>query len=229
MTKMVQFLKNLFKSKLQYSQIKKEIPSVNYAPNPPSLEDHIKYADNLKLSGLSNIQIQTAWQIYFNQLDEKQQKLVWKHANSIFPRIYSLKSQKAQKLINKLWSKIFYNENNLHQIAGQCPLRTQKGEGLVYCYLINGQVRYVGQTRENSLRWRMTKKQKDGKVGYNYAIKRRLVNAYRDGSFTIWTRKMPVAKLDTFEKALIQRYAPYHKLWNIEHNEKHFEVTNYSS
>lgn len=139
-----------------------------------------------------------------------------------------IRDAKNQKLINFWWSKIFYNNENLKALAGTSPIYTRPGFGLVYCYVVADTVRYVGQTREESLKWRMTRRQKNGHIGYRPAVKRCLINAYRAGSLGIETKLVPLAKLDQQEQALIADYSPTNRLWNIDHN-PHFHPRNYLS
>ena len=123
-----------------------------------------------------------------------------------------------QNLINRWWSRTFYNNRNLKNLAGGYRIYPRHGYGLIYYYFIKGRIRYIGQTRESSLKWRMTKRQANGNIGYSYAIKRHLLNAFRDNILEIRTEEVRLYQLDQTEKARIQFYAPASQLWNIEHN-----------
>ena len=87
-------------------------------------------------------------------------------------------------------------------------------------------MRYVGQTGERSLKWRMNKKQTSGSNGYRPIIKKNLLNAYHRGDLRIKTELVPLGKLDQREQALIAKYGPTNRLWNVEHN-PHFQSRNY--
>ena len=215
------FLKRIFNSKSKSSQI--QTPQQPTQTVSADVSIHQQYLNHLRSHCKSDKEAQFYWEHYYNHLDDYQRDLIWNHANWRLPNV---KINSTKKLINLLWSRVFYNDDHLTKIAGRCPIRTQEDEGLIYCYLINGQVRYVGQTRENSLKRRMTRRQSNGKIGYNYSIKRHLINAYRNGSLSIWTMRTAISKLDNLEKQLIERYAPYHRLWNQEHN-KYFKMSNY--
>ena len=134
------------------------------------------------------------------------------------PRFGQLKNKQAQKLLNHWWSKVFYNNDNLQRLAGGCPLYAGPHQGLVYCYIIGGRVRYVGQTRENSLKRRMTKRQSNNRIGYRLGIRRRLLNAERADRLQITTELLPVAELDRREIELIELYGRQGWIWNVEHN-----------
>ena len=134
------------------------------------------------------------------------------------PHFKDLRNPRSKKLLNFWWSKVFYDNDNLKQLAGDCPIYAGYNQGLVYRYIVSGQVRYVGQTRETSLKRRMTKRQKSGHIGYRWGIRRRLLNAYRAGSLRIETEVLPVKDLDRREIELIKLYGRQGRLWNIEHN-----------
>ena len=142
------------------------------------------------------------------------------------PHIKSVASPGGKKLANYWWSQVFYNDDNLKRLAGNHPIYPRQGRGLVYRYVVRDKVRYVGQTGERSLKWRMTKKQTSGHSGYKPVIKKNLLNAYRAGTLRIETEQLPLSKLDGREKALIKSYPPSNRLWNIEHN-PHFDPRNY--
>ena len=147
-------------------------------------------------------------------------------ANTDQPYIKSVASPGGKKLANYWWSQVFYNDDNLKRLAGKHPVRPRQGYGLVYRYIVKDKVRYVGQTGERSLKWRMTKKQANGQSGYRPVIKKRLLNAYRAGVLRIETEQLPLSKLDGREKALIESYPASNRLWNVEHN-PHFDRRNY--
>ena len=71
----------------------------------------------------------------------------------------------------------------------------------------------------------MTRRQANGHIGYNYSIKRQMLNAYRAGKLSIVTQEMKVADLDRVETEAIRANSKDNKLWNIEHNE-YFKKSN---
>lgn len=136
-----------------------------------------------------------------------------------------IRNVRNRELINYWWSEVFYSPKHLRKMAGKYPLNPRPGYGLVYYYYIGGRLRYVGQTRERSLRWRMTRRQANRHIGYNYSIKRQMLNAYRAGKLSIVTREVKVADLDKVEREAIEANSRWSKLWNIEHN-KYFNKSN---
>ena len=134
---------------------------------------------------------------------------------------------RAEKLIKYWWGRVFYDPS-LRGLAGRCRLRPPSAKhGLVYRYIVNGRVRYIGQTIK-PLYWRMTKEQDNGRIGYPLPIKRNLLNAYRAGVLRIETEVVGRSWLDKRERDLIRHFAPIEKLWNQEHN-PHFDLSNYGS
>ena len=126
--------------------------------------------------------------------------------------------------INYYWAEAFYK--NLESFTGTNITYTSRSLGLIYYYLVDGQVRYIGQTRENTLKWRMNKPQADGRLGYNLYIKRNMLQAASEGRLSIRTIKVLKSQLDQYEKAEIGAYAPTSRLWNKEHN-PHFKKENF--
>ena len=134
-----------------------------------------------------------------------------------------------KRLINYWWSKVFYNSAILRDLANGHPLYPKPGYGLLYYYIIDGRVRYIGQTGERSLKWRMTRRQPNGAIGYNYSIKRHMLNAYRSHRLTIKTRETPLADLDAVEIKEITQHSGYgNRLWNVEHNQNFRKSNRYS-
>ena len=153
-------------------------------------------------------------------------KTIWRILGFLFEKEQPyIKNVRNRKLINYWWSKVFYSPEHLKKMAGKHPLYPRPGYGLVYYYFIGNRLRYIGQTRERSLQWRMTRRQANGHIGYNYSIKRQMLNAYRAGKLSIVTREVKVADLDRLEAEAIEANAKDNKLWNIEHNE-HFKKSN---
>ena len=129
-----------------------------------------------------------------------------------------IKNNHNKKLINYWWSRVFYNNDNLEQLAPGCPLYPRQGHGLIYYYIVGDRLRYIGQTKERSLKWRMTRRQANGNMGYHYSIKRQMLNAFRSGILKIQTREVRVGSLDETEEREIKFYSKANRLWNIEHN-----------
>lgn len=134
---------------------------------------------------------------------------------------FSLKPQ----AINDYWRIAFYH--NLKSFTLNSEITTDQDNGLIYCFIIDDQVRYIGQTREKTLRQRMTKQQADSHIiGYNDYIKRNMLDAASKGLLKIQTQKIDKSELDNYEISLIQYYAPTNRLWNQKHN-KHFSKENF--
>ena len=134
-------------------------------------------------------------------------------------------TQKADKIINKWWSLVFYDPK-LRGLAGNCRVAPANSKyGLVYLYVVGSHVRYVGRTIY-SLHWRMTKRQGDGGIGYPRPIKRNLLNAFRDGTLSIETEMAKRTWIDRLEQNVIHHFAPTNRLWNREYN-PHFNSSNY--
>ncbi len=136
-----------------------------------------------------------------------------------------IKNARNKKLINYWWSEVFYSPDYLKKVADGYSIDPRQGYGLIYYYFINNRLRYIGQTRERSLQWRMTRRQANGHIGYNYSIKRQMLNAYRSGTLKIQTKEIRIADLDRIEEEEIRLHSKKGKLWNIEHNE-HYRKTN---
>ena len=132
-----------------------------------------------------------------------------------------IRSSRDRKLINEWWPKVFYDKNNLRNLARGCKLYSRRGYGLIYHYIIAGKLRYVGQTRESSLRRRMVRFQANGRTGYSYAIKRHLLNAFRNGSLRIQTQEVPVSRLESIETEQIRYYSQQYRLWNKRGNPRY--------
>ena len=221
MASLINFLKAKFFHSKKKTQAK--LPPIE---GKLDLTAHKDFLNQLLESGREKEEISARWQEYYNLLNLNEKQAIWQYANQRLPEV---KTTNNEKLINLLWSRVFFNSDNLKKIAKDGSIHSEKGHGLVYRYIINGHVRYIGQTRERSLRWRMTKRQKSGMIGYNNAIRRNLLNAYRAGILAIETEKVRIRELDKKEEELIKHYGPLNKLWNKIHNENHFSVANYNS
>ncbi len=136
-------------------------------------------------------------------------------------------TSRTEKLIKYWWSRVFYDPS-LRGLAGRCRIKPPSPKyGLVYRYIVDDRVRYIGQTIK-PLYWRMTKEQDNGRIGYPLPVKRNLLNAYRAGVLRIETEVVGRSWLDKRERDLIRHFAPIEKLWNREHN-PHFDLSNYQS
>ena len=199
-----------------------EIPTVDL--NESDLLQVCKiFCQRLAQTNQDNRFLQKQWQNYYDKLSVSQKEIIWRHANDNLPDLEDIQNP---RLINLLWSRVFHGGHIVQKLASNSVVQTKKGFGLIYCYLINGKVRYIGQTRENNLYWRMTEKQEDGKVGYNDSIRRNLLNAYRRGYLSIQTKLVPLYHLEHYKKGLIEYYAPTNHLWNTDHNQ-YFDKGNY--
>ena len=145
---------------------------------------------------------------------------LFKVLSGLFDAQPHIRDTRNKRLINYWWSRVFYKTATLSKLANGHPTYPKPGHGLIYYYLVRGKVRYVGKTSERSLKWRMTRRQANGQIGYRYSIKRRMLNAYRCNRLTIKTREVPLANLDTIEKEEIALHAKTSRLWNIEHNQR---------
>ncbi len=133
----------------------------------------------------------------------------------------------AEKVIRHWWSRVFYDPK-LRGLAGSFQVKPPNSKyGLIYRYIVNGRVRYIGQTIK-PLYWRMTRPWEGGNIGYPRPVKRNLLNAYRSGSLRIETEVVGRWRLEHREKHLIQHFATKEKLWNQEHNPQ-FNLTNYQN
>ena len=129
-----------------------------------------------------------------------------------------INNSRPEKLINYWWSEVFYDNQNIKLISRGCEIYPRDGYGLIYYFIIRGQLRYIGKTRERSLKWRLTRRQADGTIGYSYSIKRQLLNSFRENSLRIQTKEVELADLDKTEAREINICSKAYKLWNIEHN-----------
>ena len=166
----------------------------------------------------------------YNQRTSNKQQIIafWeKYYNSQTSAIKSLIWRKYLQMQND-WQRIFGNEDNLRRLAGKCALSPRKGCGLVYFYHVDGQLRYIGQTRAKSLKQRLVKQQKSHKTGYNYFIKRNLIRAYRLNSLVIRTKNIPLKHLNKYERQKIIYFGSRCRLWNRAYNKKHFRFANYN-
>lgn len=139
------------------------------------------------------------------------------------------KSASLENFINRRWHKIFASQNALDRLRvdPSNPMTAEDGWGLIYFYLVDGRVRYVGQTSRRSLLKRLSRRQPGGIVGYSFAIKRCLLEAYYGNRLQIRTLPHPLKGIYRAEKAYIRRYAKIRRLWNQEHNPD-FDVANFN-
>lgn len=176
------------------------------------------------------------------EVEEAQRRLITKidsaaiKARAIFNRVVD-KSPPANKLPyipadtkkNKEdidhWWRVVFCDSNLRGLAGNCPIKPRNGHGLVYLYIVNNRVKYVGRTFY-SLHQRMTMNQKDGMIGYIPEIKRNLLNAFRDEDLAIETEMVSHDKVNELEENTIRHFARISRIWNKDHN-PYFEYSNY--
>ena len=120
--------------------------------------------------------------------------------------------------LNMYWNQVFTNTLK-HFIGNYHDLAKNSNSGLVYYLIINGQIRYVGQTREiEGLTRRMTRQRQYGYLGYRDYIKRHILRAVSKNEFSIITKSVDVSQLDRFEKDEIVRFGWTGKLWNQKDN-----------
>ncbi len=98
--------------------------------------------------------------------------------------------------------------------------------GLIYYYLLEDDLRYIGRTRQRLFLNRLRQKFSSGIVGYRYDVKRCLLNAAWQGRLRVKTWEVPEQRLDAVEAELISVHAPHRALWNIEHN-PFFKTSNF--
>ncbi|MCY4010765.1 MAG: hypothetical protein OXF30_01695 [Candidatus Saccharibacteria bacterium] len=147
--------------------------------------------------------LQIKWQEYYSKLNEAQKQFVWQYANKYFPEIGD---QHDEKFINSLWSRVFGDENNLKTFT-KGTIHNKPKHGLLYCYLVDGKVQYIGHTKENSLIKRFTKMHGNGLLGYKAAIKKRLLNAHRSGRLEIHAKLVKLTEIKKMEAELIRYHA----------------------
>ena len=126
--------------------------------------------------------------------------------------------------VEHYWNIAFHD--NLEKFTQGSNIDTSKHYGLIYHFIIDGQIRYIGQIRSNTLRWHMTRQRNGNYIGYNDLIKRSLLNAAGRHKLKISTIKVSKVQLEQYEKSEIEAYAPTNKLWNQEHN-PHFKTDNF--
>ena len=167
-------------------------------------------------------QIQKKWQEFYAGLNDHQKRAVWHYAERQLPHI---REDHDRGFINNLWHRIFSNESIIRRIT-KGKLSVDQGYGLVYCYLVNGKIRYIGKTQEASFIQKLLNMQVSGS-DYKDAIKRNLLNAYRVGQLEIQVQAVNSEYIDAYQQKLIERYAPTNRLWNEEYN-SHFHIDNYN-
>ena len=128
--------------------------------------------------------------------------------------------------VDKYWLEFVRNSKILKKLAVNQPLRTRPGYGLIYIYLINRKVRYIGKTAYGSLIFRLRQKFKNNLVGYHYDIKRCLLNAFWAGQLEIRTEVVALNEINQRETGLINLYARLNRLWNQKHN-PYFQQSNF--
>ncbi len=153
---------------------------------------------------------------------------------SEFLQASSYKTPTLDSFVNRRWKEIFGRSRTIKKLLfksqssrARDPLDSRPGKGLVYFYLIDGRVRYIGQTQARSLHRRLMRWRPKIKVGYNFAVKRCLLAAYYGQRLQIRTLPCPVYDLSRLEEYYIRRYGPTNYLWNQRHNEQHFDPQNY--
>ena len=136
--------------------------------------------------------------------------------------------QDNQWQVLEYWREVVARKDLLKQLAKDQRIRRRPGHGLIYRHLINGKVRYIGQTSRQSLRDRFRQRFKSGLIGYDYEIQRCLLNAFWRKAWKIRVEQVKLQELNRREEELIRFYASLNRLWNQEHN-PHFKPENFYS
>ena len=139
--------------------------------------------------------------------------------SSNIPHLPSVRiaTDSQKRLMNRVWYSVFSNDQTFNLIAADQTIRPKPGNGLVYCYSVRGVIRYVGQTKK-SLKSRMLTKFDNGRFGYNYTIKRLIIDAYKNSCLQIATNQVLLSELDEHEKYCIDFFGKSNSLWNIADN-----------
>ena len=137
-------------------------------------------------------------------------------------------NRSLKRFVNRRWKRIFGRDGTLSRLRLDPGdrLYTNPGQGLIYFYLVDGRVRYVGQTRARSLKARLTRWRPAGRTGYNFAIKRLMLTAYYQDKLRVKTLLAPIGELDRLEDYYIKAYGQQNKLWNQIKNPG-FRLSNY--
>ena len=136
--------------------------------------------------------------------------------------------ERNRRQVNLCWKILTEQRNLLPYWVEGTPVATSRDDGLIYQYLLNGNLRYIGKTGMSSIlrRWKR-RFQDSGITGYDYNIKRCLLNAAWQGSLKIKIQKVPARLLDETEAKMIRKHAPFNALWNRVHNERYFKESNF--
>ena len=130
----------------------------------------------------------------------------------------SRKRYGSKEKIEKCWSLLTGNLELLKLWTGGPIISSEKDSGFIYFYYSGGELRYIGRTRQENFFLRLSQKFDNGIIGYPDNIKRLLLNAAYSGMLRIQTYEVETNLLNNEEIKLIQKHAPYNKLWNQEHN-----------
>ena len=130
--------------------------------------------------------------------------------------------------VRSYWEKLVIQRGLIKQLAKSQKIWTRPGYGLIYRHLVDGKVRYIGQTSRWSLRERLKQRFSNGLVGYDYEIQRCLLNAFWKGAWKIQTEQVELKELEQREKELIRFYARLNRLWNRQHN-PYFRESNFDT
>ena len=128
--------------------------------------------------------------------------------------------------VEGFWLELISQKGFLRQWAKDQVTKKRQGYGLIYLYCVGGKIRYIGKTRQDSLLKRIQEQFPSGIAGYDYDIKRCLLNAAWSNKLSIRTELVSLKKLEQREEKLIHLYAPFYRLWNKLHNQ-HFRESNF--
>lgn len=127
--------------------------------------------------------------------------------------------EKSAEIINYCWDKIFRDDSNLKQIAGDNPVYNHTDDNsFIYLIKVAGKVKYIGSTHSKYLKARWTNVFDNGQAGYNVYMKCRILNAFHDKTLSVSTRLCPSDKVKQVEKKLIEKYSRKYELWNRRDN-----------
>ncbi len=138
------------------------------------------------------------------------------------------KPQENSRRAKKYWEDLVTKGGSVKQLAKNQKIWIRPGYGLIYRHLIDGKVRYIGQTSRWSLRERLKQRFNNGLVGYDYDIQRCLLNAFWKGIWKIKTEQVEIKELDQREEELILFYGHLNRLWNKQYN-LYFRESNFDN
>ena len=127
-------------------------------------------------------------------------KFPWQQLRFAFESVIEFPLLRAQdynaRQVEECW-ELFVRRGRLLSDWINGPVACRRSEhGLIYYYLLEDDLRYIGQTRQRLFLNRLRQKFSSGIVGYRYDIKRCLLNAAWQGRLRVKTREVPKQKLN---------------------------------